>query len=194
MREPISFKIMTTTYRIKKKQIEGFTLIEMMVVVIIVGVLGAIAAPSWLSFLTRQKMNAVNSDLVSAIKDSQKDAIQQRSKRRLTFSAVGSSPSVAISYPDVNSTVRYTTKLGSDTSTLQLSVFQQNSSGSWIAASTPTLDFDYSGNVSSEVPYIVQVQPQDPSFSIPPRCVIVTTLLGGLNVDNGDMCNTFSPD
>jgi len=39
----------------------GFTLIEVLVVVIIVGILGSIAAPGWLSFLERQRANSVKS-------------------------------------------------------------------------------------------------------------------------------------
>ena len=42
----------------------GFTMIELMVVMIMVGVIAAIAAPSWQGFLDRQRINAVRSDLM----------------------------------------------------------------------------------------------------------------------------------
>ncbi|MEM8502769.1 MAG: prepilin-type N-terminal cleavage/methylation domain-containing protein [Cyanobacteria bacterium P01_D01_bin.1] len=186
---------MKAVCQIKDRREEGFTLIELLVVVVIVGVLGAIAAPGWLGFFTRQKMNAVNSDLASVIKDAQSDAIQQRSRRQVTFSAVGSTPSVTVSSLGVDGVDLYTTELGTDSENLQLATFERVS-GAWTVASTPQITFDHNGNVSSTngPPYIVEVQPQDSNFSIPSRCVIITTLLGGIKVENGNACNNFSPD
>ena len=184
---------MKTIYSKNNQKAAGFTLIEVLVVVIMVGVLGAITAPGWLSFLTRQRMNAVNSDLLSAMKDAQADAIQQKSTRRVTFSPIGVKPSVSTSYPATGS-VLFSKELGSDADALQLAAFERNSSNNWVVASSLTLDFDHNGNVSSSSPYIIKVQPQDSSYTIAPRCVIVTTLLGGLKAESGDVCDTFSPD
>ncbi|MBD3559675.1 type II secretion system protein [Planktothrix sp. FACHB-1355] len=64
---------------ISKQAIAGVTLIEMLVVIAIVGILAAIAAPSWLGFLTRQRVNTAQAEAFSVLREAQANA--QREKR-----------------------------------------------------------------------------------------------------------------
>ena len=52
----------------------GFTLLEVLVVMIMVGILSAIAAPSWLGFVNNQRINASQTKIFQAIKVAQSDA------------------------------------------------------------------------------------------------------------------------
>jgi prepilin-type N-terminal cleavage/methylation domain-containing protein len=53
---------------------QGFTLIETLVVLAIVGVLGAIAAPNWLSMLNKQRLNAAQDQAHQTMRQAQSKA------------------------------------------------------------------------------------------------------------------------
>lgn len=50
---------------------QGFTLVEILIVSIIIGVLAVIAAPSWIAFLQRQQLNQMTTDLSMIMRKAQ---------------------------------------------------------------------------------------------------------------------------
>lgn len=173
------------------RAVAGFTLIEVLVVVVMIGVVAAIAAPSWASFLNRQRMNAVRSDLIGVLRNAQDEAESRQQSRRVSLSSANLSVTVQskiTTTPSGNTTV-----LGSgNTSKLRMTasstsfVFDPNGRV-WVntAGSTPL-------TTPLATPFVISINNVDNPSSSSQSCVIVTTLLGGLKPANNEMCNSFN--
>lgn len=68
-----------------KQQDPGFSLIEVVAVVLMIGVLAAIAAPSWLTFINRQRLNKANDVVVTALQQASREAKKTKTRYSVTF-------------------------------------------------------------------------------------------------------------
>jgi prepilin-type N-terminal cleavage/methylation domain-containing protein len=67
---------------IHRQKNAGYTLIEMIVVVLMVGILAAIVSPTWLAFVNRQRVNKANDAVFAALQEAQREA----KKKKLSYS------------------------------------------------------------------------------------------------------------
>lgn len=191
-----------------KRSIGGFTLIEMLVVIIIIGVLFAIAAPGWDTILSRQRVSAAREQIVQTLRVTQSSARSTRSPRALVFDmSTPSKPRIA-NVPFIPDNTEDTT----NKNTVKI----DNTSKSWIllgngdvnagtlklavnnvTTNTTTsfrgLIFDANGAIAQiplvptaqTLPYVITVSRGNTTGRATDRCVVVDTLLGVIRTEEG---------
>ncbi|MGL4884003.1 MAG: GspH/FimT family pseudopilin [Waterburya sp.] len=80
-------QIKKSSYQQARKYNRGFSLTELMTVLIIIGIIAAIAIPNLLGLFNRQRVNEAIAILVGAIKETQKQAMKQGKLCRININS-----------------------------------------------------------------------------------------------------------
>lgn len=194
------------------QQDAGFSLLELIVVMVMIGILSAIAAPGWLAFVNRQRINKANDVVLAALQEAQREAKKTKLSYSVSFTTDSSSkvPQIAI-HPKDSAPDNFWGKseslgiksgqalLGTNLSSVNTAVSSVTYASSFNSSAPQTITFDYMGilapktnnNASDTGLKIVLAVPQGTTnnASSVKRCVIVDTLIGGMRTEKDSGCN-----
>ena len=186
----------------------GFTLVETLIVVVTLGILAAIAAPSWLTFVNTRRLNVAQDEVYRSMRQAQSQAKKQKLTWQVSFRqqnnivqwAVHQAkteqfiPETVISNDKLWNNLDSNIRIDSETTLRKQSV-----SGAW------RVIFNYQGcpvyNVGDEcintsLQALGQITLYIPNSGKTRRCIYVSTILGAMRTgkerakanDNGKYC------
>lgn len=183
-----------------RKGDKGFTIIELLIIVLILGIFASIAAPSWVAFINRQRVRTVNDRVLQTLRTAQSEAKRTKSDRVITFSNITTAPfdpptATINTIPAQNPPLQTVTFNGGGEikqGQVKLSAASCPPNNPQCTAAT-SLTFNYNGVVDPDplinptLPLVVTVSPVGGGTK---QCAIVETLLGGMRTAEGDDCKT----
>jgi prepilin-type N-terminal cleavage/methylation domain-containing protein len=197
----------------------GFTMAEMIVVLLMIGILSVIAAPGWSAFINRQRLNQANGAVASVIQETRLQAKSTKGTYSISFrvkNKINEYIPEYIIYPGTNLPADPVWIALGDTMTLRsrevflytnlnpLTEYNTTTADRQIVQTTlgtGTITFDSQGVLAkkssgavSDTPLAIMVaapvSTNDTASSVD-RCVIIQTLIGGIRIAKDERCRTI---
>ncbi len=166
----------------------GFTLIEMLVVIIMVSILAAIAGPSYLGFMNRQRLNTAQNQVLEIMRVAQTNAKREKTSWMACFRDDGTKVEWSVSRLPEGGALSCATAtnwqpLSSDSKVIAINTTYTNFTAT--PATFYPIRFKFDGSVAPLGKITLNIRNETNSIK---RCVFVSTLLGALRPDKDAGC------
>ena len=157
----------------------GFTFIEMITALLMIGILSAIAAPSWFALIKTQHLNIAQDQVYRAMREAQ----SQAKKEKLTYHASFREENNNVQWAVHPATIDPSNAKWND---LDDSVQLDANSTLQLSNGVRRVRFDDIGGV---IPPLGKITLSSKSGGTAKRCVIVSTILGAMRTAKDNSCN-----
>jgi len=152
----------------------GFTLLEVLCVIVLVGIVAAIASPSWFGYLEKTRVVTATGQLHTALRDAQSTAQYQKTPRQFSLRDNGGVVEWAVHSTSVLPSMAQWQAVESASIQIDDETTFVSSGGVYYVR------FDEHGNPHR----LGRVTLSGQQFSTIKRCVIVSTLIGAMRTSN----------
>lgn len=165
----------------------GFTLLEMLVVIIIVSVLAAIIAPNWLTLMNRQRAAAASDHILQALRETQSSAKTRNIPKTIQFDPTANPPT--ITYNPGDATGERVEKLAKGDVKPGILGMDITVAGAPVVAPY-SITFDNRGGIveaqTDDIPVMLSATIANTTVK---RCIFVETLIGNMRDARDTECN-----
>ena len=160
-------------YLLNRRFQDGFTLIEMIAVVLMIGILSAIVAPNWLAFMKTRNLNVAQDQVYRAMREAQSQARKEKLTYHVSFREQNNIVQWAIHPATINSSnaqwndLDASAKLDENESTLNK-----------LSNGVRRVQFDHIGSVP--LSQLGRITLSSKSGGQTKRCVFISTILGAM--------------
>ncbi|WP_372726740.1 Tfp pilus assembly protein FimT/FimU [Nostoc sp. TCL26-01] len=172
---------------LKNCSTDGFSIPEILAVLLMIGILAAIGLPSWLASLEIQRLNKAQNEVYNAMRQAQSQASKEKLSWQASFREQNGVVQWAVHPMSVNPAAAYWNDLDANVRLDDETTLQQSSG-------VRRIQFDYQGNVRQ--PPLGRITLSGKYGGKVKRCVYVSTILGAVRTakerstanSGGDYC------